>query len=84
MDKTINNMSEYKSTAHCKYLCQYHIIFCPKFRYSVLEGNIYIFLKKKLQDIGVKYEYETIQMEVMSDHIHLFVGLNRLFLLLIL
>ena len=53
MDKTINNMSEYKSAAHCKYLCQYHIIFCPKFRYSVLEGNIDFFLKKKLQDIGV-------------------------------
>ena len=33
-------MSKYKSTPHCKYLCQYHITFCPKFRYSVLKGDV--------------------------------------------
>jgi len=40
-------MSEYKSTPHCKYLCQYHIIFCPKFRYSVLKGDV----EKSLKNI---------------------------------
>jgi len=33
-------MSEYKSTPHCKYFSQYYIIFCPKFRYSVLKGDV--------------------------------------------
>ena len=66
-------MSEYKSTSHCKYLCQYHIIFCPKFRYSVL-GSIETSLKEILIDVANRYEYEIIQMEVMPDHIHIFVG----------
>ena len=63
-------MSEYKSTSHCKYLCQYHIIFCPKFRYSVLKGNVETSLKEILIDVAD----EIIQMEVMPDHIHIFVG----------
>ena len=66
-------MSEYKSTSHCKYLCQYHIIFCPKFRYPVL-GSIETSLKEILIDVANRYEYEIIQMEVMPDHIHIFVG----------
>ena len=67
-------MSEYKSTSHCKYLCRYHIIFCPKFRYSVLKGDVETILKEILVDAANGYEYEIIQMEVMPDHIHIFVG----------
>ena len=67
-------MSEYKSTHHCKYLCQYHIIFCPKFRYSVLKGDVEKSLKDILINVGNKYDYEIIQIEVIPDHIHLFVG----------
>ena len=29
----------YHSASHCKYLIQYHIIWCPKFRFSVLHGK---------------------------------------------
>jgi len=38
-------MSEYKSTPHCKYFSQYNITFSPKFRYSVLKGDIEKLLK---------------------------------------
>ena len=69
-------MNNYKSISHCKYLCQYHIIFCPKFRYSILKKNIEISLKKILLDVEKKYEFEIIQMEVMPDHIHIFVGVK--------
>ena len=31
---------QYHSASHCKYLIQYHIIWCPKFRFSVLKGNV--------------------------------------------
>lgn len=40
-------MSEehYHSASHCKYLIQYHIIWCPKFRFSVLQGKVDTTLK---------------------------------------
>ncbi len=65
---------EYKSTAHSKYLCQHHLIWCPKFRYSVLQGNVQSKLRHIFEDIAQRYEYEILEMEVMPDHIHLFVG----------
>lgn len=67
-------MNNYKSLSHCKYLVQYHLVWCPKFRFSVLNGNIEESLKQILQDIGEKYGYEIIEMEIMPDHLHLFVA----------
>ena len=66
-------MSEYKTTSHCKYLCQYHVIWCPKFRFNVLE-NIECSLRRIFQDIAERHQYEIIEMEIMPDHVHLFVG----------
>lgn len=65
---------EYKSAAHCKYLCQYHLVWCPKFRYKVLQGDVEKSLKKIFEKIAEDYDYEIIAMEVMPDHVHLFVG----------
>lgn len=39
----------YHSASHCKYLIQYHIIWCPKFRFSVLHGKADMTLKQILQ-----------------------------------
>lgn len=64
----------YKTLNHCKYLCQYHIIWCPKFRFSVIKDNIETVLKEILQDIAKRYDYEIFEMEAMPDHIHIFIG----------
>ena len=45
--------SKYHSASHAKYLIQYHIIWCPKFRFSVLTGDIETKLKEILQNICV-------------------------------
>ncbi len=67
-------MNEYKSLSHCKYLVQYHLIWCPKLRFSVLKDNIDQSLKQILQEIAERYGYEIIEMEVMPDHLQLFVS----------
>ena len=48
---------QYHSTSHCKYLIQYHIIWCPKFRFSVLKGNVEEALKEILYKIWDDYNY---------------------------
>ena len=65
--------NSYHSGNHCKYLIQYHIIWCPKFRYSVLNGDVEKTLKQILRGICQKYGYQIKALEVMPDHIHLFV-----------
>lgn len=51
----------------------YHIIWCPKYRRKVLQSPISerlkVLLKEKADEIGVVIE----TMEVMPDHLHLFV-----------
>lgn len=64
---------QYHSASHCKYLTQYHIIWCPKFIYSVLKNGIDDALKQILFDICNKYGYTIKALEVMPDHIHVFV-----------
>ena len=67
----------YHSASHCKYLVQYHIIWCPKFRFDVLEGDVEAELKRILESICMKYGYAIKALEVMSDHVHIFVDVVR-------
>ena len=64
---------EYHSASHCKYLTQYHIIWCPKFRYPVLKDETGETLKIILQEICAQYHYRIKALEVMPDHVHIFV-----------
>ena len=72
-------MSEekYHSASHCKYLIQYHIIWCPKFRFSGLKGDVENTLKQILQKICYDYNYHIKALEVMPDHIHIFVDVPQ-------
>ena len=66
----------YERWRHSKtvvYNIGYHLIWCPKYRRPVLVGEIEKrlkeLLKKKAEEIGI----EIVEMEVMPDHVHLFV-----------
>ena len=68
---------KYHSALHCKYLTQYHIIWCPKFRFLVLKGNVDNSLKQILQKICNDYNYHIKALEVMPDHIHTFLDVPQ-------
>ena len=72
--KPMSKRDKYNVGAHSIYLCQYHIVFCPKFRFKVLKDAVEVELKQIFKDIAIEYDYEIIEMEVMPDHVHLFVG----------
>ena len=69
---------QYHRSPHCKYLIQYHIIWCPKFRFSVLKGDVEDRLKQILQKICDDYGYKIKALEVMPDHIHIFVDVPQM------
>lgn len=64
---------QYHRTSHCKYLTQYHIIWCPKFRFSVLKDGADEALKNILAGICDRYGYTIKALEIMPDHVHIFV-----------
>lgn len=51
----------------------YHIVFCTKYRNSILNQQIQVVLKQLITEICIEYEWTVHALEIMEDHIHLFV-----------
>ena len=63
-----------KSTRHAKYELYYHIVFVPKYRRSNLTGKTKERLETIFAVICEDKGLELAEAEVMSDHVHLFIG----------
>ena len=74
--KTITN---YKSNNNVVYACQYHVIWCPKYRRKVLINGVDERLKVILFDVADEHQAEIIELEIMPDHVHLLVSIDPQF-----
>jgi putative transposase len=63
----------YRSNAGAVFNLNYHIVFCPKYRRKVLVGDIETRLKELLHEKAVALGVEVAMIEVMPDHVHLFI-----------
>lgn len=63
----------YTANPHCVYNIGYHIVFCPKYRRKVLVAGVEVRLKELLKEKADELEIEIKQMEIMPDHVHLFI-----------
>ena len=71
-----NPNKPYNSDEHCIYSCQYHVIFCPKYRRKVLINNIDVRLKELILEKQEEYGYNVLEIEVMPDHVHMILDVN--------
>ena len=71
-----NKEKEYHHEPHMVYSCQYHVIFCPKYRRNVLKDGIDVRLKELILEKQDEYQYKILEMEVMPDHVHLLIDIN--------
>ncbi|MCL1876363.1 MAG: IS200/IS605 family transposase [Synergistaceae bacterium] len=51
----------------------YHLIWCPKYRRKVLIGSVEARFKELLFEKAAEINVQIAQLEVMPDHVHLFV-----------
>jgi putative transposase len=61
-------------TSFAVYNINYHIVWCPKYRRGILKDKVEEFLKNCLQTICETKKWELLEMEVMPDHIHIFIS----------
>lgn len=59
--------------------CQYHIVFCPKYRRKVLVGEIEKRLKEIVLEVSKDVDVEIIEMETDKDHIHILAQIHPQF-----
>lgn len=52
----------------------FHVVFCPKYRYKILVGDVKSACERILRDVARKYGFVIHELQVMVDHVHLFVG----------
>lgn len=77
--KLYNVYMEYKSSNNVIYSCKYHVVFCPKYRRSVLVNGVDVRLKELIQQTCEQLNVEIIEMEIMPDHVHLLLEVNPQF-----
>jgi putative transposase len=68
---SIKAQTQYKSNNNVVYSCKYHVIWCPKYRKSVLIKGVDKRLKQILTEVAREKRVELIEMEIMPDHVHL-------------
>ncbi len=66
--------SRYTHNAGAVFSLKYHIVWCPKYRRKVLVGEVEARLKNVLLAVSAQYGVLIEVMEVMPDHVHLFVS----------
>lgn len=68
--------TKYKKLSHTIWLCTYHIVFCPKYRYHVLEGKGEVFIRNQLYRLcGQKDQVIIEEINICSDHVHLIISI---------
>ena len=65
---------EYRRTQTTVSLINYHFVFCPRYRRKVLVGDVEKRLKEILPGICQEIEVSIVALEVMPDHIHIFLN----------
>jgi len=63
----------YRRNAGSVYSLKYHLVWCPKYRRPVLVDQIAEDLKALLYEKAAELKAEIQALEVMPDHVHLFV-----------
>ena len=66
----------YQHNKSSVYLLNYHFVFCPKRRRKVLIGKVRERLIVLLTEKAKELEWGIVALEVMPDHVHLFIGVD--------
>lgn len=61
----------YQSGSHNKYYLKYHVIWCTKYRYRILSGNIQVRCREVIRQIAESIEVKIETGSISADHIHL-------------
>lgn len=68
--------SRYRSNCNVVFSCQYHVVWCPKYRRSVLIDGADEALKRIVERICQARDADLLELEVMPDHVHLLVNVD--------
>ncbi len=66
----------YQKENTCVHLMNYHFVWCPRYRRKLFIGDLRMRLKQLIEKVSKRKGCEILKMEIMPDHIHLFISSN--------
>lgn len=69
------SMLELVFNRNCVYQTAYHVVWCPKYRRSVLTSTVAESLSALLSEVCEENHWKILNLEIQPDHIHLFVSI---------
>jgi putative transposase len=64
-------MGDFKKLAHAVWECKYHLVWCPKYRFRILSGDIGRSVREIIRQLCEWKKVEILAGNVQIDHIHL-------------
>lgn len=68
-------MKDWRSQAHVKWECLYHVVIIPKYRRKALYGKTRKQIGRILRDLCRQKEVELVEGNAMPDHIHMLLSI---------
>ena len=68
-------MSDYRSLAHSRWECKYHVVFIPKYRKKKIFGQIKKYLGEVLHRLAAQRESRIEEGHLMADHVHMMISI---------
>ena len=62
-------MSKYRKLSHTFYKCDYHVVWTPKYRYRVLEGETSSLLSSDIYGLSSMKDVKVEELNIRCDHI---------------
>ena len=65
---------QFKKLAHSLYECKYHVVFCPKYRYKIMQDEVAKYITQQIYRLSSQKDgVEVVEVNVQKDHVHLVV-----------
>ena len=64
-------MKQFKRLAHAVWQCKYHVVWCPKYRYRILRGELGKTVRDIIRQLCEWKKIEILEGNIQIDHIHL-------------
>jgi putative transposase len=75
----VNYIIWMRSNKNISFICNFHVVWCPKYRRKVLVNGADVRLKQIISEVATERQAIVLEMEVMPDHVHLLVDVDPQF-----
>ena len=67
-------MKQFKKLSHAVWDCKYHVVWCPKYRFRILKGDVAKSMRAIIRQLCEWKKIEILAGNVQVDHVHLVIS----------